>query len=409
LAVNPISAREESVSPERDDYRDEDEQDEYMPRSIFAAGWFRAALVLTVLAIVVVISLPYLLNWFEPAPPPRVARQADAPAAVAPTPLAPAAVPVPAEPRPAAPGPKAAVVSPAAPKAVEKSAPRPAETAVAPAPARTAEPDRSASKAAERRVPEKTTVKAAEAPPAKVAERSDKGPAKTMHAPATKAPETPARVAKSDGPAKLQAAVKAETPAPVKAQTVAVAKTDAAIKTEPAALSKTAAVAAAKSTSSGNYWIQLGAFKDRQNADVLAKAVRGDGFAVHVTPISKGAAETNGAAAQQHELFVTDARVEKVNAALKGRGTGQPAAGGIAVRPAFSLQEAMSVSKRLTDEGLKVVIRPASGPGAPTAASPATLYAVRAGGYADRSSAVAARDELAGKGHRGFLAEGPAR
>ena len=66
-------------------------------------------------------------------------------------------------------------------------------------------------------------------------------------------------------------------------------------------------------------------------------------------------------AAQQHELFVTEASVEKVNAALKGRGTAQPVSGGVAVKPAFSLQEAMTVSKRLTDEGLKVVIRPAGG------------------------------------------------
>ena len=59
------------MSPERDDYRDDDEQEEFASRSIFSAGWFSAVLVLTVLAIVVVISLPYLLNWFEPSPPAR--------------------------------------------------------------------------------------------------------------------------------------------------------------------------------------------------------------------------------------------------------------------------------------------------------------------------------------------------
>ena len=398
------------MSPERDDYRDEDEQDEYTPRSIFAAGWFRAALVLTVLAIVVVISLPYLLNWFEPAPPPRVARQADPPLAVTPTPPAPAPVPVPAEqkPTPPAPEPKATVAPPAvpplAPNAVEKSAPRAAETPVAAAPTRAAEPDKPAAKAAERRLPEKTTAKAAEAPAAKAADKSDRTRAKATQPAATKPAEkpAPARVAKGDAPAKSQAspAVKAETPTPVKAQPLAATKAESAAPAKPAA-------APAKS-SSGNYWIQLGAFKDRQKAAVLAKAVRGDGFAVHVAPITAGAPETSGTPAPQHELFVTDARVEKVNAALKGRGSAQPAAGGLAVRPAFSLQEAMTVSKRLTDEGLKVVIRPASVAGA-AAASPATLYAVRAGGYPDRPSAVAARDELAGKGHRGFLAERPPR
>ena len=100
--------------------------------------------------------------------------------------------------------------------------------------------------------------------------------------------------------------------------------------------------------------------------------------------------------------------MEKVNAALKGHGRAQLAAGGVAVKPAFSLQEAMTVSKRLTDEGLKVVIRPAGGL-ATASQGQGTLHAVRAGGYSNRTSALAARDELAAKGHQGFVAEGPAK
>jgi cell division septation protein DedD len=171
---------------------------------------------------------------------------------------------------------------------------------------------------------------------------------------------------------------------------------------------RTAAGAPQKPASAGGYWIQLGAFKDRHNADVLAKAVRNDGFPVHVAPITRSEADSSPGGQQRHELFVTDANVEKVNAALKGRGTGERAAGGVTVKPAFSLQDAMTVSRRLTDEGLKVVIRPASGP-VSASPSPGTLYAVRAGSFPDRASAVTARDELAGKGHRGFLAEGPPR
>jgi len=53
-----------------EEFIEEDEQDEIARRSIFSAGWFRALLVLTVLAIVVVVSLPYLLNWLEPTPGP---------------------------------------------------------------------------------------------------------------------------------------------------------------------------------------------------------------------------------------------------------------------------------------------------------------------------------------------------
>src|SRR5262249_18727365 len=72
----------------------------------FAAGWFRAVLLLTALAIALVVALPYLLNWFEPAPAPKKAETrptetASAPVAsapVAPTPAAPAPVPTAAAP-----------------------------------------------------------------------------------------------------------------------------------------------------------------------------------------------------------------------------------------------------------------------------------------------------------------------
>jgi cell division septation protein DedD len=55
---------------EHQDFHEDEEQEEYPPRSIFAAGWFRAVLIMTLLAIAVVVALPYLLNWFDsPAPP----------------------------------------------------------------------------------------------------------------------------------------------------------------------------------------------------------------------------------------------------------------------------------------------------------------------------------------------------
>jgi cell division septation protein DedD len=361
------------VSPERDDYRDEDDREEFASRSIFSAGWFRAVLVLTVLAIVVVISLPYLLNWFEPSTPARVAKPAEplkpapgtpSPPAVAPAPAAPIAAPPevksapPVTPKPA-PAPKAAIAPPAAPGPAPKAV---AEKAIPPA---SSEPARKAA-------PEKAPAKPA-------AEKA------VTKAPAEKAP---AKIATEDKPS---------------APTRVVAKADAP--------SRPAAVASAKPSAeaaSGNYWIQLGAFKEQKNADALAKTLRDAGFPVQVTPIRPGGGGESKGAAQQHELFVTETSVDKVNAALKGRGTAQPVSGGVAVKPAFSLQDAMTVSKRLTDEGLKVVIRPAGGLATPSL-GPGTLHAVRAGGYSNRTSALAARDELAAKGHRGFLAEGPAK
>jgi hypothetical protein len=67
----------------------------------------------------------------------------------------------------------------------------------------------------------------------------------------------------------------------------------------------------------------------------------------------------------------------------------------------------MAVSKRLTAEGLKVVIRPVGAIGGGSGA--VTLHTVRAGSYPSRTSAVAARDELLAKGYKGFLAESSAR
>jgi cell division septation protein DedD len=351
------------VSPERDDDRDEDEREEFASRSIFSAGWFRAVLVLTVVAIVVVISLPYLLHWFEPSPPARVAKPAE------PLKPAPSATPPPA----VAPAPALAPAAPVAVPPEVKAAP-PAAFATAPKvvgekalPPVSSEPARKAT-------PEKAPV----TPPAENA--VTKAPARTAtERTRAKAPESP--LAKSgDKPA---------TPTRV------VAKADAP--------SRPAAEAA-----SGSYWIQLGAFKEKKNADALAQTLRDAGFPIQVTPIQRGSGGATLGETQRHELFVTEAGLDKVNAALKGRGRGQLAAGGIAVKPAFSLQEAMTVSKLLTDEGLKVVIRPAGGL-ATASQGEGTLHAVRAGGYSNRTSALAARDELAAKGHQGFVAEGPAK
>ena len=113
-----------ATNPEQDEYLDEDERDDVAQRSIFSAGWFRALLVLTVLAIVVVVSLPYLLNWLEPTP------------ATAPKPQTKASEPAPA---PAAPAPTAGTAQPAKPETTAPpataltEAPKPAPAAPTPA------------------------------------------------------------------------------------------------------------------------------------------------------------------------------------------------------------------------------------------------------------------------------------
>ena len=131
------------MSPERDDYEDEEEyEEEEEPQSIFAATWFRALLIVIILAVVGVLALPYALDWFKAAPKPAVSVVKPAPApplkppAVAPQPPAPQP-PAPAAPvQPARPAPP---VAPApAPKVAEappKPAPPPAAPVAPPTPA----------------------------------------------------------------------------------------------------------------------------------------------------------------------------------------------------------------------------------------------------------------------------------
>jgi cell division septation protein DedD len=114
-----------ATDPNQDEFLEDDEQDELARRSIFSAGWFRALLVLTVLAIVVVVSLPYLLNWLEPTPAPPAKTQAKGEAP------APAPGPAPAPPATGSPAPPltpapAASAPPAKPETPTPAAPGPA-------------------------------------------------------------------------------------------------------------------------------------------------------------------------------------------------------------------------------------------------------------------------------------------
>src|SRR5215813_13127500 len=125
---------------DHEEFIEEDEQDEIARRSIFSAGWFRTLLVLTVLAIVVVVSLPYLLNWLEPTPGPparpqaKVSEQAPPPASPPPSASAPSEV-KPSTP-PAAPAPAAkSAAPPAAPAPATPAPAEPPKIAQAPAPA----------------------------------------------------------------------------------------------------------------------------------------------------------------------------------------------------------------------------------------------------------------------------------
>jgi DedD protein len=140
--------------PEQDDFLEDEEQEEYGQRSIFATGWFRAVLVLLVLAVVGVIAVPLIGGWFEPTPPPKVTSKPSEPSSTL--------VPVPSTPPPASQMPSAgappvtpppAAAPTPAPTVPPPSMPPPAVSTPTPAPSRPEMPSASAPKAA--KAPEK--------------------------------------------------------------------------------------------------------------------------------------------------------------------------------------------------------------------------------------------------------------
>jgi cytoskeletal protein RodZ len=135
--------------PEQDDFLEDEEQEEYGQRSIFATGWFRAVLVLLVLAVVGVIAVPLIGGWFEPTPPPKVVTKPSEPPSV-PVPSTPPASQTPAPTPPPVAPPPAATPPPAA---QAPTPPPPAVSTPAPAPARPEMPPASAPKAAEKAKP----------------------------------------------------------------------------------------------------------------------------------------------------------------------------------------------------------------------------------------------------------------
>jgi len=336
-----------------EEFIEEDEQDEIARRSIFSAGWFRALLVLTVLAIVVVVSLPYLLNWLEPTPAPPAKPQARVSEPATPPATAPAPAPAPSEMKPQAP---AMVPAPATPTSPSKAeAPGPPKTAQAPAPPSPA--DRPVGTAPLPAVPAPATPSAKAAPAAKPE--------------APRAGSAPAKVAPAEGAS--QGGYWVQVGAFVEERN---------------------AESLAKELRAAKFSV------------TISQVTRGGGGG------APAAAPTAPATGGQNQLFITASTPDAVNAALKGKGTAQAVKGGVVVNPPYDLETAMSLSSSLKKEGFKVVIRraktaPASAPGA--AGGGRTFHVVRVGGYPDRAKAQQVRAELEAKGHPGFLMQGAAR
>lgn len=351
------------MDPEQDDYLADDGEARSASRSLLAAGWLRALLVLGALAVVLVITVPYILQWFETGTTERPALT-DAPVA--------RSVPIPptqTETAPAPPSAPAATTTPA-PAVMEP----PTGKAAGPAKDTTAAKELPAAK-------DKPAPK--ELPAAKEKPASKESPKVVAAAPRTEPPAKPATAPGSA--AKDMTASKPTAKAPTTTARAAVVPSAEPAKSRNGA---------------GSYWVQVGLFENAGNADRLAQELRAEHFSVQVAQVTRGGAEP---AVSRHEVLVTGSSVDAVTAALKGSGTAQAGAGGVVVRPALDLKDAVTLSRRLASEGLEVRIRRAAS--AP-ASGGATIHLVRVGSYGTPAEAQAGKKQLAAKGISGFVTQG---
>jgi septal ring-binding cell division protein DamX len=96
---------------------------------------------------------------------------------------------------------------------------------------------------------------------------------------------------------------------------------------------------------------------------------------------------------------------ERTAAASSSKSVSKPAAAGgsywVQVGAFKESKNAEGLARTLRSEGFTVQVA--------TVTRGEPLHVVRVGGYADRGKATAAREELQGKGHAGFIMQGPAK
>ncbi len=337
--------------------------DETAPRSIFAATWFRAVLVLIVLGVTGAVAVPYILDAMN-----------------APKPSATAKLPTPMPPSKPATPPPVAVTPPTPPGA-------PPLTATTP--------------------PTAPTV--AGAPPTAATPAPSSAPPSPAAVTATPAPPTPT-----------------EKPSAMKDPMVAATTPPEASKPEPkAAPAPPRSTAAKTAPSAGRQWfVQVGAFKDPGTAKKVVAKLRDEKYKVEeslrgggAATVAKATTTTPTASApsgtgDQYDVFISGQSPAEINKRLAAKGlAAEASANGAVVKPSLPLRDAVALSKDLAVDGLKVQVRRAGGsaPATPRSSSATasaggdTLHRVSVGGFADRTTAMATLKELEAKGYKPFL------
>lgn len=374
------------MTADRGDDRPDEEHgsegwEEEPPRSLLGTTWFRVVLVVVVIAAVAAVSVPYVLDTMKPPPPqPAVAAR-------------PAASPTTKPPEPAAPTPQErAAEKPPAPDEKKSgtdaaaAAPVTASTTPSPPVSELKRESRPAVPAAEPKRAEKPTAVAGTASPASPAESRPQ--AKAPAAPEAK-PE-----AKVGAKARRDERRAARAPSP----RVATGKTIGG--------------------ETGEYWVQVGAFRDAQTARRVAGRLKDQGFHVEESTMTRAAsggraaAPAESAPGDRYDVFVAAALPAEVTARLAAKGlAAETVADGAVIKPSLPLREAVALSKDLVTEGFKVNVRRARAAESAPAPTPApagdeTLHRVRVGAFQERGPAQAALRKLEEQGYAPFIARG---
>ncbi|HKC97668.1 MAG TPA: SPOR domain-containing protein, partial [Methylomirabilota bacterium] len=286
----------------------------------------------------------------------------------------------------------------------------------------------------------KTALSKPEMPPMSTAVAPSAPPVASAPAPSAPAPEksaTPEKPAAGEKSAASEGTASAPTPMTPATDTPAAPAAKAAESSKPVVASKSAAPkepaaaraprAAAPPSSSGDYFVQVGAFKNPDTAKKLAVRLRGQKYNVEETSAS-GAQPARSAstsapptsapasASDRYDVHVSGAAPADINAKISAKGLStEPSGAGVIVRPSMPLRDAVALSKDLAVDGLKVQVRrapggsapaPAAASSAPEAPSDGTLYRVRIGPFDDKSTATSTLRELEQKGYSPFIARG---
>jgi len=286
----------------------------------------------------------------------------------------------------------------------------------------------------------KTALSKPEMPPLSTAVAPSAPPVSSAPAPSAPTLEksaTPEKPSAAEKPAASEGTASAPTPMTPATDTPAAPAPKTAESSKPVTASKSAAPkepaaaraprAAAPPSSSGDYFVQVGAFKNPDTAKKLAVRLRGQKYNVEETSAS-GAQPARSAstsapptsapasASDRYDVHVSGAAPADINAKISAKGLStEPSGAGVIVRPSMPLRDAVALSKDLAVDGLKVQVRrapggsapaPAAASSAPAAPADGTLYRVRVGPFDDKSTATSTLRELEQKGYSPFLARG---